>query len=206
MLAAIDDAVGGAFGDGLSQYDFDADAFQRGLRIGREIVGKARQHARAGFDQHHARLMGIDVAKIRRQRVLREFGDGAGKFDAGRAGADDDKGQKCGALFRIAFAFGSLEGDQDSPPQRGGVFERFQTRRKRLPFVVAEIGMSRAGREHQRVVGQRIAVVEQHAFIVGVDAADGGEQGRDFASIVHQMANWPGDLGGSERGGRDLVQ
>ena len=68
--------------------------FQRALRIGREVVGKARQHARAGLDQHDARLVGVDVAEVRRQRVLRQLGDGAGELDAGRAGADDDEGQQ----------------------------------------------------------------------------------------------------------------
>ena len=84
-LAAIDHAVGRTFGDGLSEHHLDADFFQRRLRIGRQIVGEARQHARAGLDQHDAGLVGVDVAEVRRQRVLRQFGDGAGEFDAGRA-------------------------------------------------------------------------------------------------------------------------
>src|SRR3954466_15070453 len=33
-LAAVDNVVGSAFGDRLSQHDFDADAFQRPLRVG----------------------------------------------------------------------------------------------------------------------------------------------------------------------------
>ena len=109
--------------------------------------------------------MGVDVAEVGRQRVLRQFGDGAGEFDAGRTGADDDEGQKRRAPLRIALALGALEGHQNAPPQRGGVLQRLQARRERLPFVMAEIGVPRAGGEHQRVVGQRVAVIEQHALV-----------------------------------------
>ena len=130
-----------AFGDGLAQHHFDADTFQRALRVSREIVGKARQHARTGLDQDHARLVGVDVAEVGRQRVPRQFRDGAGEFDAGRPGADDDEGQERRAPLRIALALGALERHQNAPPQRGGVLQRFQPGRERLPFVMAEIGV-----------------------------------------------------------------
>ena len=163
-VAAIHDAVGRAFGDGLSQYHFDADAFERALRIGREIVGKAREYAGAGLDQNDTGLVGVDVAEVGRQRVLRELGDGAREFDAGRAGADNHEGQQRRASQRIGLALGAFEGDQDAAPQRGGVLECFQAGRERLPFVMAEIGVTRAGGENQRVIGQRVAVIEQHAL------------------------------------------
>ncbi len=75
------------------------------------------------------------------QRVVREFGDGAGEFDAGRSGADNDKGQQRRAPFRIGLALGAFECDQDAAPQRGGVLQRLQAGRERLPFVMAEIGV-----------------------------------------------------------------
>ncbi len=68
-------------------------------------------------------------------------------------GADDHEGQKRCAPRRIGLALGALEGDQDAAPQRGGVLQRLQSGRERFPFVMAEIGVTRAGREHQRVVG-----------------------------------------------------
>ena len=94
VLPPIDDAVGGAFRDRLPKHDLDAELLQRTLRVGRQVFGKARQHARTGLDQHDARLVRVDVAEVRRQRVARQLGDGAGEFDAGRAGADDDEGQQ----------------------------------------------------------------------------------------------------------------
>ena len=139
------------------------------------------------------------------QRVLRQLGDGAGEFDAGRTGADDDEGQKRRAPLRIGLALGAFEGHQNTPPQRGGVFQRLQAGRERLPFVVAEIGVTGAGGENERVVGQGVAVLEQHALFVGVDAGHRGEQGRDLGAVAQQITDRPGDLRGRERSGRDLI-
>ena len=109
-------------------------------------------------------------------------------------------------LLRIGLALGALERDQNAPPQRGGVLERFQSRRERLPFVMAEIGVARAGGEHQRVVRHRVAVVEQHGMAVGIDSGDCGKQRRHLLASTQQMANRPGDFGRGERGGRDLIE
>ena len=57
------------------------------------------------------------------------------------------------ALRGIGLDLGPLEGQQDAAADGGGVLERLQARRERLPFVMAEIGVLRAGGEHQGVVG-----------------------------------------------------
>ena len=110
--------------------------------------------------------------------------------------------RRCG----IAFALGVLEGDQDAAPQRGGVLQRLQAGRERLPFVMAEIGVAGAGGEHQRVVGQRVAAIERHAARLGIDAGHRGEQGRDLGTPAQQIADRPGDLRGRKCRGRDLIQ
>ena len=110
--------------------------------------------------------------------------------------------RRCG----IGLALGALERHQNAPPQRGGVLQRLQAGRERLPFVMAEIGVARAGGENQRVVGQGVAVIEQHALVRGIDAAHGGEQGRDLGAVAQQIADRPGDLGGRQRRGRDLIE
>ena len=140
------------------------------------------------------------------KRVLRQFGDGAGKLHAGRSRADDDEGQQRRAPLRIAFALGVLEGDQDAAPQRGGVLQRLQPGRERLPFVMAEIGVAGAGGEHQRVVGQRVAAIQRHAARRGVHAGHRGEQGRDLRTAAQQIADRPGDLRGRQRRGGDLIE
>ena len=134
------------------------------------------------------------LRKSGRSVSLGQFGNGAGEFDAGRTGADDDEGQKRRAPLRIGFALGAFEGHQNTPPQRGGVFQRLQAGRERLPFVMAEISMAGAGGENERVIGQGVAVIEQHALFRCIDAGHRGEQGRDLGAAAQQIADRPGDL------------
>ena len=68
--------------------------------------------------------------------------------------------------LRIGLAFRALQGQQNSAPDRGGVFQSLEAGRVRLPFVVAEIGMPCPGGQHQRVVIQRAAVIEHHAAVL----------------------------------------
>jgi hypothetical protein len=84
--------------------------------------------------------------------------------------------------------------------------ERLQAGCEGLPFVMAEIGMARAGRENQRVIRHRVAVIEQHALSRCIDAADIGEQRRHLMAVAQEIADRPGDLRGRERSGRDLVE
>ena len=135
-----------------------------------------------------------------------ELGNGAGELDAGGTRADDRKGQPRGAPLRIALALGTLEGDQDMPPQRGRVLQRLQARREFLPFVMAEIGVPRAGGEDERVIGHGVIAVEQHAAVLRVDADHSRKQRRHLGPVVHQIADRPGDLGCGQGSGRDLVE
>src|SRR5262249_46971553 len=54
-----------------------------------------------GLDQNNPSVGRIDMAKIVNQGGLRELGDGAGEFHAGRAGADDHKIEQSTALARL---------------------------------------------------------------------------------------------------------
>ena len=68
-----------------------------------------------------------------------------GEFDAGRTTADDHEGGEARAFGGIVLQFGVLEREQDAFALFGGVFERFQARRKAFPFVAAEIRVPGAG-------------------------------------------------------------
>ena len=96
--------------------------------------------------------------KIGGQRALRQLGDGAGHLDAGRSAADHREGHQPAALLGIAFVLGTLERHQDAAAQIGGVVDGFQARRIERPVVAAEIGVARAGREHEIVVRHAAAV------------------------------------------------
>ena len=150
--------------------------------------------------------MGIDVSEVRRQRIAGQLGDGAREFDPGRARTDNDKGEQRRAPLGIGLALGAFERHQDSAPQRGRVLQRLEAGRERLPFVVAEIRVPRAGGEDERVIGQRIALIEQHALGLRIDAVHRRKQGRDLWAAAHQITDWPGNLGRRQRRGGNLIQ
>ena len=176
------------------------------MRVSREVVRVAGQHARAGLDQDHPRALGVDVAEVRRQRVARQFGDGAGELDAGRPGADDREGQQRRPAVRVGLEFGALEGEQDPAADHGRVLEGLQAGRERFPFVMAEIGVARARAEDERVVGHGLAPVEQDAPRLGIDADDRGQHRRHLGAPAHDPADRPGDLREAERRGGGLVE
>ena len=95
------------------------------------------------------------------QRVVGQFGDLPGHFDAGRAGADDGEGQQLPAPLRIAGPFGLLERAQDPAPQLERVVDRLHAGREFGEVVVAEVGLAGAGGDDQGVVRGFVAVAEQ---------------------------------------------
>ena len=129
---------------------------------------ESRQQARAGLDQHDARVAGIDAAEVVAQRHVGQLGDGAGHLDAGRAAADHDEGEQAPPLSRVVAPLGLLEGGQDAAADAGGVVDLLQAGRDALPVVVAEIGVPRAGRQHEIVVGD-VAVLERDGAALLVD-------------------------------------
>ena len=78
------------------------------------------------------------------------------------AAADDHEGEQPALLGLVLGQLGALEREQEAPADVGRVLDPFQAGRERRPFVMTEIGMRRAGREDQIVVGD--------ADRIGVDA------------------------------------
>ena len=100
------------------------------------------------------------------------------KLDPRRVCADDDKGHERRELLLVDLALRRLEGEENAAPYGGRVLERLQARRERLPGVMAEIGVPRAGRQHERVVANRRAVIEAELTSLLVNCLDGRQQGR----------------------------
>ena len=150
-LAAINDTLARAFRDRMAKLDLDPQRFERTLGVFRRLLPERGQRARPRFDQHDPRLSGVDVAEVGGKSGAREFGDRSGKLDPRRASADDDEGHESRALQLAGLALRPLEGEENAASDRCRVFERLQARRERLPVVMAEIGVPRAGRHHQRI-------------------------------------------------------
>ena len=101
---------------------------------------------------------------------------------------------------------GLLEGRQDAGADFGGVADRLQAGRGLLPFVVAEIGVARAGRDHQdsrRECGGS-SVITMRA--VGVDVLDLFHQHGRVLLAPQDAADRHGDLRRRQAGGRHLVE
>ena len=109
------------------------------------------QDARAALDQNDAALFGFDFAELMRHGVMRNFGEGSCKFYAGWSAADDNELQLARRISLGGVTLRELECEQNAAANFERVFNRFEPRRQRQPFVVAEIGVSCAGSEDEIV-------------------------------------------------------
>ena len=85
------------------------------------------------------------------------------------------KGEEALAFGRVGGKLRALEGDEDAPPDAGGVLDALEPGRHLGPFVVAKIGMGRAGGEHEMVVGNAHQI-DLHEPFASINGADLGHQ------------------------------
>jgi hypothetical protein len=194
-----------AFGHRLAQAHLDMQARERAQRRVAERRREGRQHARARFDQHDARVARIDGAEVVAQRDMGELGDGARHLHARRAGADHHERQETPARFGVVGLLGLFEGRQDAAADEGGVVDLLQRRRHALPLVVAEIGVSRAGGQHQHVVGD-FAVLQLHDAALAVDAAHPAQDHPHVCCLAQDGADGLGDLRRRQTGRGHLIE
>ena len=106
------------------------------------------------------------VGSIRAEVVLQgavgQLGDLAGHLDPGRAGADDDEGQRPLGLGRRLRQLGQLEGAEDPAAQLERVVDGLHPRCVAGELVVAEPRLPRAGGDEEGVVG-RDGLAPEHA-------------------------------------------
>ena len=194
-IAAERDALRVAAGDGSVEFDFDAHLLQRARGVVRQMLWKRRQQPRPGFNENCARLARIDAAKIVAQGSPRHFGDCASHLHPGSAAADNDESEKPRAFGLILHHLRPLEGEQEPPPDFGGVGDVLESRREWRPVIVTEIGMGRAGGEHEIIVWQ-IDLGGVHAARLYVDAGDPRHDHPHILLRAHNGADRPGDVGG----------
>ena len=138
--------------------DRDAQPFELALGRLRAIRRIRRQDPVHRLDEDDPGVGRVDRAEVALQRVPGDLAERARQLGAGRAGADDDERHPFRAADRVGLALGGLERDEDPPPDLGGVLDRLEARRVLRPLVVAEVREAGAGRDDQRVVGDRAAV------------------------------------------------
>ena len=110
-------------------------------------------------------------------------------------------------LFLLSiFAFGALEGQKDASPDLKRVFERLEARRKRRPFLVTEVGVTRTGGNNQKVIVETCAVGQQYAPCGRVHRLGFAEQDADVGGLPKNPADWGRDVARRQRRRRDLVQ
>ena len=123
-----------------------------------KFLGKRRQDGGSRFDEQDSGTRGIDRLELVAQRLPRDLRERPCELDPGRTATDDDEREQFTLSARILLPLGALEGDQDAPPDRDGIFQRLQSRRVRLPISVAEVRVTRSSRDDQPVVVERSAV------------------------------------------------
>ena len=143
------DAVAVDVGDHGVELDLDAHLLQPRLRLLAELLAHRRQHRGCGVEQDHPGLGRVDVPERALEGVVGELGDLAGHFHSGRTGADDDEGQQLFPAGRIAGPLGLLERAEDAAAQFQRVVDGLHTGRELGEMVVAEVGLTGAGRDDQ---------------------------------------------------------
>jgi len=155
-------------------------------------------------------LPGSAVRKSLR-RVSGELGDLARHLHARRPGADHHERQVLAAPSGIALELGGLEGGEDAAADEQGALERLHLGGMGAPLVVAEVGVVRAARDDQRVIGDRLRCrqagdrSEDHLAPLEIEALDLGEQYAHVAVALEDGPQRIRDLARRQRAGRHLV-
>ena len=197
--------------DGAAEHRRHAEPAQRALGLRRQRRREPGEHAVGDLDEQDAAAAGIRGAEVAPEGVAGELADLAGHLDAGGTGADHHERQPLLAPLGIALELGGLEGGEDAAADGQRALERLHLGRMGAPLVVAEVGVARAARDDQRVVGHRLGCrqagdrPEDHLTPLEVEARDLGEQHADVAVALEDRAQRIRDLARRQRAGRDLV-
>ena len=188
-----------------------AQALELALGAVRQVGRERGEHPRPGLDEQDLPGGRVHRAEVARQRVARELGDLARHLDAGRPGAHDGERQPLRALHRVALHLGRLERAKDPAADLECALERLHLGCEGGPLRVAEVGVLRAGRHDQLVVGDLAARQILHRRVRDDDAAlevDLGDLAQHHAHVLRALehgAQRGRDLAGRQRAGRHLV-
>ena len=186
--------------------DLDSQTLQLFARLLAQTLGHCLKDARAALDQQDFGAGRIDPAKFAFQRVMRDFGQRAGHFDACRPAADHDEGQERTLAHRIGLFFGLFEGHQHMAADLERIGQRLQSRRELGPLVVAEVAVRRT-RRHDQVVVAEAKTVRQHGFLrCGKNLDHFAEKRGDVALFAEQKPGRRRDGRCGQSRGRHLIE
>ena len=152
---------GGDLGDAGGEAQDHAVVLELAGGVGVGLLGEGGEDDRAVVDEVDAGPLDVEVVEALRHHLVDEVGDGAGRLDAGRAGADDDDVE--GALVDAGrVVVGGLEDLEQAGAQRLGVVDGVQREGVLLGARGVEEVRPRAGRQHEVVAGERLTVRRRH--------------------------------------------
>ena len=166
---------------------------------------KCGEKARPRFYQRHPGQARVDRAKVGRQRLAREFRDGARHFDSRRAAADDDEAQQPLARRGVVLDLSLFEGQQYAPANQRRVVDAFESGGVSRPIVVRKVAVRRPGRYDQAIVRDPpILSIDDPAH--AIDGIDIGKNDGRVGLFAQYAADRRSDVGGREACGRHLIQ
>ncbi len=175
------------------------------LGAAREIFGIRRQDPRAPFQKHNPGFPRIDAPKFVGQRPASNLGQRPRQFHS-RGTAPHYHEVELHLLFSVGrLALRQLKRQQHAPPDFQRIFDRLQAGRKRLPIIVAEIGMARA-RSHNQVVVGHFSIRQLHHFERQIEVLYFRHQYFDIPPAAQNPANRRRNFSRRQSGGRHLVK
>jgi hypothetical protein len=186
--------------------NFDAKTRDEFFRFGGKIFRVGGEDARSAIQKNDAGFGGIDVAKIMAKSLASNFREGAGKFEASGASADDDKGEPGAGFGFRAGTFRTFESVEEFVANGGGFLNGLEAGSEGAPGVVAVVGSLRTGGDDEGVVGENAAVAKDNFPGIGIEV-DGFAE-KDFCVFLaaEDRAKRRSDLTGRERAGGHLIE
>ena len=158
------------------------------------------------FHQHDPARSRRQLGEVVAQHHFEQLGQRAGVLHAGRPAAHDHEGEPLRPLGRIGGLRRPLQARQDVVAEPHRLVERLHADGPLGQLGVSEVGVGAAGRQHQGVVGDRVAAGHREPAGVEVDGGDSGLAEADVAGAAEHRPERVGDVGRVEQRGGHLVQ
>ncbi len=182
-----------------------AETHEIGARRLAQRLRKRAEHVWTRLEQDDAGRAGIEVPEVPGERLTGDLGQRAGHLDACRAAANHDECQQRLAANRVGLALGVLERQQHATADVERVLDRLESGRDRAPLVMPEVGVRRATRDDQIVVGE--LTVGQHELPAGlVDGAHLREEDLHVQLAAQNPSDGRRDVPRRERRHRHLIE